>query len=152
MALNSAIQTAYPDGMAKAFAGMVADQRPQTRSSKVIQDEAGVAFGKPLFRGTVDGTATGILAADETTARFLGVSIADVTQAQDSYPQGETAGCLEKGPIWVNTAVAVTQGDPVYVTQAETWSNVLSADALLIEGATWDTSNTAAGLAVLLLA
>lgn len=151
MALNSAIQTAYPDGMGKAFAGMVADQRPQVRSSKIIQDAAGVAFGKPLFRGTVDGTATGLLAADEATAKFLGVTIADVTQKEDSYPQGETAGCLEKGPIWVNTAVAVTQGDPVYVTQAETWSNVLSADAFLVPDAVWDTSNGAAGLAVLLL-
>jgi hypothetical protein len=151
MALNSAVQTTYADGIAKAFPGLVADQRPQTRSSKIIQDVAGVGFGKPLFRGTVDGTATGLLAADETTARFLGVSIADVTQAADLYPQSETAGCLEKGPIWVNTAVAVTQGDPVYVTQAETWSNVTSADAFLVPDAVWDTSNTAAGLAVLLL-
>jgi hypothetical protein len=151
MALNSAIQTTYADGIGKAFPGMVADQRPQVRSSVNIQDAAGVAFGKPVFRGTLDHCGTGLLAADETTARFLGVTIADVTQAEDKYPQHETAGVLNKGPIWVNTAVAVAQGDPVYITQAETWSNVTSADAFLVPDAEWDTTNTAAGLAVLLL-
>lgn len=147
----SAVQTTYPDGIAEGFAGLVADQRPQSRRSSICQDAAGVAFGKPAFRGTLDGTFTGLLAADETTARFLGVTIADVTQAADLYPQYETAGILEKGPIWVTTAVAVTQGDPVYVTQAETWSNVTSADAFLVPDAEWDTTNTVAGLAVLLL-
>lgn len=152
--MASAVQTTYPDGIAKGFPGLVANQETQNRITRTCQDVAGVEFGKPAFRGTVDGTFTGLLAADETTARFLGVTIADIGVASaDKYAKGDDAGLLDKGLIWVNAAVAVTQGDPVFITQAETWSNVTSADALALdpERAEWEITTGAAGLALLRL-
>lgn len=144
--MASAVQTNYPDGIAKGFPGLVSNQEPQVRISRTTQDAAGTGFGKPAFRGTVDGTYTGLTAATIADSKWLGITIADVTQEADLYPKGVEAGLLQKGCIFVDAAVAVTQGDKVYVTAAETFTNV-ATDNFEVPDAEWESTTTAAGLA-----
>ena len=57
---------------------------------------------------------------------------------------------LTKGVIWVNAAVAVTAGQPVYFTAAGALTNVSTSNTL-IANAIWEATTTAAGLAKLRL-
>jgi hypothetical protein len=147
-----AVQTTYADTISGLLPGMVANQEPSRRITRTTQDTAGVGFGKPAFRGTADGGFTGQTAATIGNSKFLGVTITEVTQEGDTYPKGTNAGILAEGVIAVAAAVAVTQGDPVYITPTETWTNVSNSDAnLLVPNAEWESTIAAAGTALLRL-
>lgn len=114
------IQTSYAEDYAKGYPGMVANGETSNRISRTVEDAAGIAFGKAVFRGSGDHGVTATPAANT----FMGVTIADVGVVApvggdaDEYAQYATAGILNEGCIYVVAGEAVTDGAAAYVTAA----------------------------------
>ena len=126
------IQSTYLQGPARGFPGMIANGEDSNRISRTVEDAAGIAFGLAVFQGATDH---GVTATPSTN--FMGVTIADAGVialpggALDTYQQYTTAGILNEGTIIVTTSVAVTPRQPVYVTSAGVFTNVVTANTLL---------------------
>lgn len=134
MVMQTPIQTDYNDTFANGYDGMIANAEDQNRISRTVEDAAGIAFGKAVFRGAGDHGCTATPAA----TKFLGVTIVDhgvpvlVAGANpDRYAQGETAGIMKRGVVWVTPAVAVSDGDQVYVTPAGAFTNVAAGNVAI---------------------
>lgn len=105
----------YTTRAAVAYAGMPAEgQQVKDVASRKIENAA-VAFGLAVGRGTADGSArlggTG----------FEGITVADKAvdnAGLDSYPIGAMAGVIRKGPVWVTASTNVGPADPVTFTAA----------------------------------
>lgn len=119
------LQPTYTLARPTGYPGMVANGETSNRISRTIEDTAGVAFGKAVFRGVGDHGVTATPAANT----FMGVTIADLSVqslagvvaggvAADIYPRYATAGLMNEGMIWVTVSEAVLDGDPAYVTSA----------------------------------
>lgn len=113
------VQSTYATDYPKGLPGLVANGETSNRISRTVEDAAGIAFGKAVFRGTGDHGVTATPAANT----FMGVTIADlgvvpaaVTGAVDTYPQYSTAGILFEGCIYVTVGEDVTDGAAAYVT------------------------------------
>ncbi|WP_288431817.1 hypothetical protein [uncultured Stenotrophomonas sp.] len=146
-----ALQTNYPDTQPAAIAGAPATMLPATDISRTVEGAA-IAFGKAVEQGAADkavkpfagGKFVGIALLDRS-ASGLTVTEGQVTgRATDAFGVGESARVRTKGDIWVEAAIAVAAGDPVYVTALGTFVNAGSSN-VLVPGARWDTSTTAAG-------
>lgn len=135
------MQTNYNEFQAQAVPGLVANQESATRITRVVQGAAGLGFGVAAFRGT----ASNQVVATPAAGKFVGITIADITQAEDKYPQFANAGLVLRGVIWVkNGAAAVAHGDAVYVTPAGLFTNVTEGN-VAIPDATFETSAAANG-------
>ena len=139
-------QSTYDAVRPVGYAGMIANGETSNRISRTIEDAAAVAFGKAVFRGVGDHGAT----LTPTAGALLGITIANyaappvqATGVQvDSYPQYSTAGILTQGVIWVQSSVAVADGDQAYVTSAGVITNVSTANVIL---AGWFFQDTLSG-------
>jgi hypothetical protein len=125
-----AVQTAYGTILAPAVAGMVANMETANSITRVLQTAAGMNFGVPAMRGTVDGTCKVSAAASS----FLGVAILDPTKDGDKYAQYDNVSILTRGVIWVvnGSGGAATQGEPAYIVPATgVFTNVATANQLV---------------------
>lgn len=148
--MMAVVQSTYTSGVAFGQPGMVADGETSNRISRTVEDAAGIAFGKAVFRGTGDHGCTATPSA--TVSSQYGFSIANMAivpypggVAADIYPQYSSAGILTLGEMWVNSAVAVADGDQVYITSAGLITNVLTSNTLM-SGWYFNDTTTAAGL------
>lgn len=127
------LQTVYTDQIAAGYPGMVANGETSNRISRTIEDAAGVAFGKAVFRGTGDHGCT----ATPTAGQLLGITIANVAlgltagQTADVYPQNSTVGIMTLGAIFVTAGEAVLKGDQAYVTAAGVINKTATANTIL---------------------
>ena len=127
------VQSSYPSTPAVGFAGMVANGEPSNRISRTVEDASGIAFGKACFRGSGDHGCTATPAAN----KFLGILIADVGQVPgigetaDTLAQYKTAALLNEGVIYVSAAVAVNQGDAVYIDASKNITNVATSNTAI---------------------
>lgn len=132
MAIN---QDTYLDSLAFAYPGMVANGETSNRPSRTIEDAAGIAFGKAVFRGAGDHGVTGTPAAG--VGKFLGITGAHETLGllsggtADVYPQYSTPFIMAMGVIWITAGAAVAAGDQVYVTSAGAFTNVSTSNTIL---------------------
>jgi len=128
--MSITIQSAYLTDYVRGFLGMVANGETSNRISRTVEDAAGIAFGKAVFRGAGDHGVTATPAA----GTFMGITIADagvlptLTTAADIYPQNSTAGLLDEGEIFVTPSVNVADGDAVYVTPGGVFTNVSTSN------------------------
>lgn len=67
------IQDVYNDAPAKGFPGQVRNGETSNRISRTCEDDAGIAFGAPVFQGSQNHTCK----STGTAAEFLGFAIAD---------------------------------------------------------------------------
>lgn len=140
------VQSTYSATPAVGFAGMVANGETSNRISRTVEDSAGIAFGKAVFRGTGDHGCTATAAA----GKFLGVVIADVGQVPglgetaDTVAQYKTVAILNEGVIFVSASVAVNQGDAAYVTAGGAITNVATSNTAI--SAKFDGTISAAGI------
>jgi hypothetical protein len=116
-----AIQTDYNAAPPKGFPGMVANGETSNRISRTCEDVAGIAFGKPVYRGTGDQGCTATPAA----GTLLGFAIADHGiqplpggVAADIYPRYSSVGILNLGAMYVTVSEDVADGNDVHVTPA----------------------------------
>lgn len=109
----AALQTTFSDTIAKGYPGMVANGETSNRITRTIEDAAGVAFGKPVYRGSGDHGATGTVG---TLATFLGWTIATSALGllpgadADEYQQYDNAAIMTGGAIYVTVTGAVADG------------------------------------------
>lgn len=115
-----AVQTTYNESPVNGRPGMVANGETSNRISRVVEDAAGIAFGRFAFRGTSDNGCTAT-----PSAALLGVVIANQAispvpggVAADIVPQRGVAGIMTGGAIFVTVGEDVTDGAQVYVTGA----------------------------------
>jgi hypothetical protein len=142
-------QTTYPTAIPNGYAGMIANGETSNRISRTVEDATAIAFGVPVFRGVGDHGVT----VTPTATKLMGITIANyaappvqATGVQaDSYPQYSTAGILTKGVIWVNSSVAVADGDQAYVTPGGAITNVSTSNVIL-PGWVFEDTIAAAGL------
>ena len=141
------VQTTFSDTFAAGFAGMIATGETANRLTRTLEDISGIGFGKAVFRGAGDHGCV----KTPTAGALLGFTIADhglvVTSARpaDTYAQGDNVGIENRGVIWVDSSVAVADGEQVYVTPAGLITNVSAGNVIAAEWFFQETL-TAAGL------
>lgn len=117
------------------YAGMIANGETSNRISRTVEDATAIGFGKPVFRGAGDHGVTATPAAATlmgiTIANYAAPAVADTGIQLDSYPRYSTAGILTQGVIWVQSSVAVADGDQAYVTSAGAITNVSTSNTIL---------------------
>ena len=142
------IQSTYLDTPVPAYAGMIANGETSNRISRTIEDGGGIGFGKAAYRGAGDhgitatpaaGTLLGFTIAHEALGLLAG-------QTADTYAQYANVPILTLGAIWVNTAVAVNDGEQVYVTSGGAITNASSGNTIAT-GWFFDTYTSGADLA-----
>ena len=105
------LQTTYTGVLAKGYAGMIANGETSNRISRTCEDAAGIAFGKPVYRGTGDH---GCVSTVGTLATFLGWTVATSALAPstdaDEYQQYNNVTILTSGAIYVAVKGVVTDG------------------------------------------
>lgn len=112
------LQSTYSDDLAVAYAGMVGNGETSNRISRTVEDAAGIAFGKPVYRGSGDHGCTATVG---TLATFLGFTVATSAQAPvsgqdaDEYQQYDTATIMTSGPIYVAVTGAVADGAAITI-------------------------------------
>jgi hypothetical protein len=102
------VQPAYPT---RLDAGIPYKPAMSRYESDTRVAEAAIKFGAPVKRGTND---MGCLTA--TAATILGFAMLDQgrPQVDGGYAAGVPIGFMSKGELFVTTAGAVADGDPVY--------------------------------------
>lgn len=143
------VQTTYPDTLAAAYAGMIANGEVGNRISRTCEDSGGIGFGKAVFRGAGDHGCTATAAAG--VGAFLGITIAHEALAvlpgadADEYPQYENVPILTSGVIWVTAGEAVTDGAQAYVTSGGAIVDT-ATDNTILTGWFFDTTGANADL------
>lgn len=142
------MQTAYPATFPKGIHGQIASEEKYNAVSFSVQTAAGLKFGAPAGRGTVDKTC--VLYAEG--GDFVGLAVLDPTpefpqpgsaDIVDGFPQHATAALMTEGSMYGRTNAAVTAGGAVFFDAA---SNSYGTAGLEIPGAIYDTSAAANGI------
>lgn len=126
------LQTSYSGTLAKAYAGMVANGETSNRISRSQEDAAGLAFGKPVYRGALDHGCTATVG---TLATFLGFSIATMAiglvagQTADTYAQYDNVDIMTGGAIYVTVTGNVADGAAITVGTGAGAADALSSVA-----------------------
>jgi hypothetical protein len=144
-------QTDYNALPAKGLKGQVANEETHNHVSRTVQGAAGIKFGAPAARGTLDHTVIPFAAG----GKFIGLAVltgavppvAVGSTLVDGYPQDFTGAFMTDGPMFVEAGGAVAAGDPVYYnTVADQYVNATGTNIVgPIPAAFFDTSATAAG-------
>lgn len=152
------VQDTFSNAPARGFAGQVVNGETSNRISRTCEDAAGIAFGKPVYRGAGDHGCTGVVG---TAATFLGFAIADHGVqplpggvAADIYPQYGSVAILTLGAMVVNAIGANADGAAVTIGTGAGAADGIGdtpADATHIAAPGWvfDETTTADGLAVI---
>lgn len=126
------VQSTYSENMAAGYPGMIANGETSNRISRTVEDAAGIAFGKAVFRGTGDHGITATAGG-----QFLGITIAHEAlsfiagQTADVYPQYATAAILTQGAIFVTAGEDVTDGAQAYVTAGGAIVDTVGSNTIL---------------------
>jgi hypothetical protein len=97
---------------------MVANGETSNRITRTIEDAAGVAFGRPVYRGSGDHGCTATVG---TLASFLGWTIGTTGQGivagqtEDTYAQYDNVPVMTEGAILVTVTGAVADGAAITV-------------------------------------
>lgn len=127
-------QSTYDAVRPVGYAGMIANGETSNRISRTVEDATAIGFGKPVFRGTGDHGVTATPSAalmGITIANYAAPAVVATGVQADAYPQLSTAGILTQGVVWVQSSVAVADGDQAYVTSAGVITNVSTSNTIL---------------------
>lgn len=106
------LQSTYGDP-AKGYPGMIANGETSNRITRTCEDAAGIAFGKPVYRGSGDHGCTATVG---TLASFYGWTIATSAlgpvagQDAGEYQQYDNVAILTSGAIYVTVTGNVADG------------------------------------------
>ncbi|WP_345820491.1 hypothetical protein ABC766_00305 [Methylobacterium fujisawaense] len=155
-----ALQTSYGPYLTPAFAGMVADMRPNTVISREVEGNVSLPFGAVTLRGATDHGCGPFGLAN--AKGFLGIAVfsasvrptnptlnAYAPAGASSVTGADTAAICTRGPVWVNVAVAVTNGDDAYYDASGNITNVSTSNTAM--NGKFETTTSGAGLAILVL-
>lgn len=147
-------QTSYSINQPVAYAGLIYAQAPSDIISRSVETAAGIGFGVAVSRGTDKDNQAVIGGTD-----FLGITVRSLDREADDaagaieYAEKETAGILRNGYIWAVCPTGCVPGDSVnYVNATGVLdSGTAVAGETQLDGAQWDTTAAAGGLAVIRL-
>jgi hypothetical protein len=126
------LQNSYTENLALGYPGMVANGETSNRITRTVEDAAGVAFGKPVYRGSGDHGCTGTVG---TLGTFLGFTVATSAQqpvagqGADEYQQYDNATILTSGAIFVTVTGNVADGAAITVNNSTGALSSTAADA-----------------------
>lgn len=150
-------QSSYGLAPAQGIEGMIATASriddKLTRVAHVATPAGRLCVRQSEFKSRLP-TAAGDIT---TTGLVLGVSVYDSMRMSAGYAAGDLVTILHKGVIWVLVEDAVTEGGAVYVrhtanggaTTIGGFRGTTDTGASLLAGATFRSSASAAGLAIL---
>jgi hypothetical protein len=131
----------YAANMTVGYAGMIADSAgPKDVASRTIEN-AVVAFGLAVGRGTADSSAR------LGGSGFEGITVADKSQVADEYPIGAVAGVVRKGTVWVTVNANVTPASVVRFVASTGVITPTESGGTVIAGAKFETTTTSGNLA-----
>ena len=139
------IQSTFAEDLAKGFPGMEASGELSSIITRTLES-ASAGFGKAVYAGTGDSGAV-----TTPSVRLLGFLIANKglpvtsSRAADTFITGDNLRIKNRGAIYVDVAVAVADGEAVYVTPAGLITNA-SAGNTAATG--WEFLDTLAGAGV----
>jgi hypothetical protein len=147
------LQTTYTRYQLPAVNGMLASSVNFSADTRIVEVLSGsddsVPFGRAVSQGSFDQNC--ILGG----TKFVGISRLDPTLAisaaltTDQYPEGDNAGILVTGDLWVIAYSAVTVGDSVHYNATD--GKLSNAGGQTIDSARWETSAASGTLAVVRL-
>jgi hypothetical protein len=126
------LQNAYTENLAAGYPGMIANGETGNRITRTVETAAGIAFGRPVYRGTSDDSCTATVG---TLATFLGFTIATSAQAPvagqdaDEYQQFDNAAILTSGALFVTVTGNVADGAALTVNTGTGAISSTAADA-----------------------
>lgn len=144
-------QTAYPNEMAAAIPGMVAQTADHDEYISRVAD-ADVPFGRFVTFDAADEKVCQLPAVAGDVTDGFGFATADTSEVQndDGYEAGDMVGILRRGYIWVECLTAAqAMTDRVYVVLGGADAGKVRNDstgAELLPGARFDGTLAAAGL------
>ena len=147
-------QLSYDINQAVAYAGLIYAQAPHDIISRDVETVAGIAFGVAVSRGTDKDKQTILGGTD-----FIGITIRSLEREGAAntgaieYSETETAGILRNGYIWALCPTGCVPGDSVNYVDATGVldSGTAVAGETQLDGAEWDSTASAGGLAVIRL-
>lgn len=158
------IQTTYADNLSAAVAGALASLINGVLLSRTVETAA-VPFGRAVKQGTADKgcelfgsgdtVVLGISVLDRSASGLTVVNGQVTAQTEDAFGVGESARIAPAGSghdVWVVCATGCSAGDSVFVRPSNgDFQDSNANSAVQITGARWETSASAAGLAVIRL-
>ncbi len=146
-----AYQTDYTVLPGKGLKGQIANAEAYNNLSRTVQGAAGIKFGAPAARGTIDHTVIPFAAS----TKFIGLAVmtmavppvATGSTLVDGYPQDFTGAFMTDGTMFVESGGVIAAGDTLYYnTVTDQYVNAAGTNIVgPIPGAFFDTSATAAG-------
>ena len=140
------VQTTYALRQNKGFVGQKVNGEEYNAVTRVVEDAAGLAFGKPVARGAGDQGC--LLLTAGNVANFLGISVRDVSvrpSAGDKYPQYGNATILTSGAIFGKLDGACTPGQQVrYDTATGNFTAAAAAGTVISLPTGWIFNETGA--------
>lgn len=134
-----AVQTTYSERITAAQEGQLVDQEPHRIVSRIVEDAAGIGFGKVALRGA---GARGVKAPVADAAAFVGITLRNPTvdpELVDKYAQYDHASILLEGVVWVVAGAAVVAGDDVlYNDTTGAYHTTTGAGSIAIPNAIFD--------------
>lgn len=140
------VQSTFAEDIPSGYPGMEADGETSNIITRTL--EAGtVGFGKAVYRGANDRGAVATPAAGTLYGFTIANRSLPVTadRAADTYAAKDSMRIKNRGKIWISAAVAVADGDPVYVTSAGAITNVATSNTAAT-GWEFDDTIAAAGI------
>lgn len=156
-------QTTYSTQPGESYAGMLGDSKETDIISRALGGAANVEFGVMLAYGANPTKECAPVADAGALKSLAGVAVHKHTPDRASLTDDEgivpdsMVDLLRKGRVWVSVEQAVTPGDSVYVRMVAAGAEVKGhfrkdadgADAIEIVGASWQSTTTGAGIALL---
>jgi hypothetical protein len=148
------VQSTYNRYILPAQNGMRASAINFTTDTRIVEILSGsdnsIPFGRAVSKGSFDRAC--IIGGSS----FVGITVADITLARsenlviDVYPEGDNAGIMVTGDLWVIVAGAVNDGDSVHFSTTD--GKLSAAGGQTIDSSRWMTTQaTIGGLAVVRL-
>lgn len=148
-------QTSYDLSLVKGYPGLIYAQAPSDIVSRAVETVAGIPFGVAVSRGTDKETQCVIGGTD-----FLGIAIRSLDKEGAAntgaiqWNETEAAGILRYGYIWVISTFTSAVGQGVIYNNTtgairSDGTGPAGAGETLLDGATFETSSSAASLSLI---
>jgi hypothetical protein len=156
-----ATQTSFSIAPALAYAGMVADESPAVRWTRLAAASIGFGIGacKRSTQADDSDECAGPTQATDVTARFRGITLRDETRKNGTgYESGDPVVLLRRGLVWVEVEGAVTEDGDVYCRHTANGGNTVlgkfradadTTNAALVPSAKFRSTTAGAGLALI---
>lgn len=139
------IQSNFAEDIGVPYAGSPGNGELSNDLSLILEGSTAAGFGKAVYRGSGDKGAVLTVSANLRGFTLRNQTLPQTAnRAEDVYAPGDTMAVRERGTVYVDAAVAVADGEQVYVTSAGVITNVSTSNTAAT-GWLFDQTTTGAG-------